>query len=300
MLGNSIRRAAGAVLVALLLTGCSSAGEDDRDTSISLEQLASDELRTIPGVEEVRAVQTAVAEPAPADRSDPDLWSLDVHVSLADTTTTAQAGEAAEEVRAFMDRHHGDARWAAQLTIGEGISVDEAVPESLVQVEVWPEVHTSAAADTAAALAMSTMDGVDHVGTAAGNFELRATSAVALPDLMTALRALPAWSDGGSVQAEEGRVRIVDVPDRVTDTQLQAILAIAIAYPAADLEISASAEGDPQPVLFLNRFTPAEADAVVATLTEPGLAHVSDDGSQLDFALRSDVGDTTGTVGVPG
>lgn len=300
MLVNSIRRAAGAVLVALLLTGCSPGGEDDRDTSTSLEQLAADELGRIPGVLEVRAVQTAVVEPTPSDRSDPDLWSLEVHVSLASAMTSAQAGDAAEEVRAFMERHHGDARWTARMMIGEGASIDEAVPESLVQVEVWPEVRTSAAADTADALAMSAMNGVAHVATVSGNVELRADSAAALPDLMTALRATPAWSDGGSVHAEEGRVRIMDVPDRVTDAQLQAILAIAVVFPATDLEISAPADGDQQPVLFLNRLSTAEADAVVAALTDPSLLHTSDDGYQLDFALRDDVGDRTGTVGVPG
>ena len=44
----------------------------------------------------------------------------------------------------------------------------------------------------------------------------------------------------------------------------------------------------------------AEAANVVATLTDPALAHTADDGYQLDFALRSDAGDQTGTVGVPG
>lgn len=293
---KSIRLTIG-VVVALLLTGCSSGSGDDRDTSVSLEQLATEELGAIPGVDEVRAAQTAI-DPEAVDRSDPDLWSLDVHVSLASSTTAGRAGEAAEAVRAFMERHHGEARWTAQLSIGESLTGDDMSSESLLQVELWPEVRTSASVDTEDLLAMSSMNGVAHAATAVGNFELRATSAAELPDLMVALRATPAWSDGGSVHAEEGRVRIMDVPDRVTDAQLQAIIAIAIAYPAADLEISTPAEGDRQPVLFLNRFSQAEADAVVATLTDPALAHTSDDGYQLTFALRSDTGDRTGTVGV--
>ncbi|MCK5890953.1 hypothetical protein [Aeromicrobium sp.] len=278
------------MITALVAGGCSDGADPQRDRSVSLEQLAVSELAPVDGVVDVRASQEPATDDALLDRSDPDRWHLYVQVTLEDAVSTAQAQAAAEELRAFMDTYHSGPRWTAHVELGPGAA----------SLEVWPELRTSPSADVADVLALRDLAGVQRAATAGGTFSLEVGSASSLPALMPRLRELPAWSAGGSVHAEEGRVRIMDVPDLVTDEQLQAVIAISLAHPAADVEISAAAQGAQVPVLYLNRLSEAEAANVVATLTDPALAHTADDGYQLDFALRSDAGDQTGTVGVPG
>lgn len=248
----------------LVLAGCSGTDEED----LSLQDLA-----------DIAFADEAALDRATVDENPKD-GSVSLEVVMDADASAAHVGDAAVTARSFSEEHAGTGRWISHLYVGE--------PPSSVQLEVYPTVvSSSAAADVRAVLELADIAGVSEVATAGGTPYVQATDIDSLTALIPALRSSTLWSNGGSIEAEDGRVRIMDAPARVTEAQLMAIIEAARSYPAADFALEAAATGERYPELFINRLTTREADAVTSTFTDTALRSDNAEGYELDFTMRA-------------
>lgn len=292
----------GVLVAAVLLSSCS--GSDDPDAGAeSIKTQAESVLHpTGAGVASVDATQTPVDGDAGADPLDADHWAVDINVVMTEQATADQVASAATSTRAFSKQYVGSGRWTAHVTVGgiEPVAGDDRTEPAPVQVEIYPKVRVSAAADARAAMAVKALRGVDGVAIAGGVADVRVGKAGDLPGVVTSLRRLPLWKDGGNLDAEAGRIRLSDVPERVTSTQLEAIVRAGVAHPQADLALESSGRS---PELYVNHMTLAEGRKLASALTDPALARRDADGFELEFNVRTTDADKTvdihGTFGRP-
>lgn len=281
----------------MTLSACTSS----ESSKPSLEELAQQSLSTLDGVESVAAHQTAVTADT-SDRSDPDAWALDIDAVMGLDVTADQAAAAASAIRDFTTEHVGGVRWVARLRVGAIADVpgeDRSVP-SPVQVDVYPEVRTSAAADVRDAMSLSIIHRVAGVAITNRVISVRVLQADDLWPVLEQLRSMPVWADGGDVQTETGRVRMSDVPDRITADQARAFFEASAAHPDADFAIESSGQA---PAVYVNRVTIAQADEITASFTSPELSSTTADGFSLEFNIRAvdvdESADIHGTFGEP-
>lgn len=299
---RTVLRGLTTALLLVLATACGSSDGGGDAPRVSLEKLAAEALGTMPGLASLDVEQAPVDGTNPTDRSDPDLWTLDITVHMSQDVTTDQVASAADMTRAFADAHVGSARWTAHLTVGTMHPVpeeDRSAP-SPVQIDVYPTTRRSAADDARDALSAHDIPHVDSVAIAGGRPSVEVGSAADLRVVIGRLRQVPLWDEGGLLHTADGRVRLNDVPRRVTAAQISAIIDAGVAYPHADLALESSGDS---PELYVNHLTVAQARALVSSFTAPGLAHEGTDGFVLEFDIRgSDAGqtvDTHGTFGQP-
>lgn len=274
------------VFVLAMLTACGTPGGGDGVPEVSLEELTRQTLGALPAVAALDVKQMPVGGSQPTDRSDPDLWTLDIAVEMSDDATPEQVASAADATRAFATAHVGSARWVAHLTVGAMRPVpdkDRTAP-SPIQIQVYPATRGSAADDVRDALAVQSIPNVQHVAIAGEQPLVEVASAADLPVAIDQLRQLPLWSEGGILQADGGRIQLTDVPDRVTSAQIHAIIDAGAAYPRADFALQASGDS---PELYVNRVTVKQARALTSSLTAPALAHSNGDGFVLEFNIRA-------------
>lgn len=111
---------------------------------------------------------------------------------------------------------------------------------------------------------------------------------------------------GGTYTIGEGdHLTIVHVPSRSSEHFLAEIIAIAIAYPDAEVLLQATTAGPQWPALYIARLTPEQVTEIAARLRDPALADADLEGYPVDFVLTTIGPDgpeyTNGTVGdVPG
>jgi hypothetical protein len=246
--------------------------------------------------------QTPVAGSDPTDRSDPDLWTLDVAVEMSQDATTDQIASAADTTRAFAEAHVGSARWVAHLTVGamQPVPGEDRTAPSPVQIEVYPTTRRSAADDARDALAVHHIPRVESVAIAGGEPSVQVTSAADLSAAIDRLRQVPLWDQGGMLQTDDGRIQLTDVPRRVTRAQMHAIIDAGVRYQDADFALTSS---DESPGLYVNHLTVKQARALTSSLTAPALAYTGNDGFVLEFDIRASEADRTvdshGTFGRP-
>lgn len=287
----------GAACLVLMLSACMSSDS----SKPSLEELSQQSLSTLDGVESVAAHQTAVTADT-SDRSDPDAWALDIDVAMTLDVTADQVAAAASAIRDFTTEHVGSAGWVAHLRVGASTAVPDEDRSGLspVQVDVYPEVRTSAAADVRDAMSIRTIDRVGSVAITNRVISVQVPGADDLWPVLGQLRVLPVWTDGGSVQTETGRVRMADVPDRITADQARAFFEVSAAHPDADFAIESSGRA---PEVYVNRVTIAQAREITASFTSPELSSTTSDGFKLEFNIRAsdanESADTHGTFGEP-
>lgn len=262
----SLRFAILALAGCVLLGGCSGGGDKD-DPSLQ-------ELADIAFADQAALDRATVEEGGTSGSS-----STSLEIVMDADASAEQAAAAAVVARTFSDEHAGTGRWISHLYVGE--------PPTTVQVEVYPAVIESAEEDVRAVFDLSETAGVNEVATAGGTPYVRATDIDSLTTLIPALRRSTLWSDGGSVQAEEGRLRIMDSPARVTQAQLMAIVDAARTYPAADFALEAAATGERYPELYINRLTAKQAAVITSTFTDAALRSDNAEGYELDFTMRA-------------
>jgi hypothetical protein len=285
----------------MMLVACGSADKASSRPEPSLEEQAQQSLSTMPGVARVDARQTSVST-GTTDRADADSWSLDVDVVMSQQATADQVAATADSTHSFMTKRAGTARWTARLRVGDSRAVpdeDRTVP-SLVEVDVYPTVRDSPAKDARDAMSLKAISGVGGVAMSDGSVLVRVADAEDLTTVIDQLRSRPIWKDGGDLQTDTGRVRVADVPDRITIEQLHAFLLAGVSYPDADFAIESSGQS---PEAFVNRVTVDQGRSITASFTDPSLVKTGPDGFQLEFNIRSTDADHTrdihGTFGAP-
>ncbi|HXH34395.1 MAG TPA: hypothetical protein VNJ54_08290 [Plantibacter sp.] len=98
----------------------------------------------------------------------------------------------------------------------------------------------------------------------------------ALPAAVRELREI--YPDGAHYRVED-RFSMTDDPSGLSTPMIEAILDIAAAYPAVEIEVVA------QPKLFIADVTPEQAAAIVAILADPALAGTSPSGYPSDYSI---------------
>lgn len=307
-----------AAVLALGLSGCAgSAGgstSEEADTA-ALSTLAEDTLGALPGVESVSVGQEPVG-PNPSldpdkpaqeiDPGDPNQWDIRISVRLEDTIDVSQAVEVGEATYEFSRAHSGGGRWVAHLTMGGG-ELDErdmvALPR--VQTRVFP-ADTFPADSVRAAFAGAGIEGVTSVAVGSGWPSVTLADAEAFAPAHATLRGLPPFTEGARYSTFDGRLILVDVPERVNPEALEAIAGLAVKHPQAEFALEASYDGPRWPQLYVNRIAQAELDGLLATLNDPALADADPEGYPLEYFVRSftdagsvDTGGALGGVPVP-
>jgi hypothetical protein len=281
---SRLRTSAAPLVVVLLalLAGCTA-----KDGDLTVRQLADDALAGRPGVVRVAATES------PSD------GTVDVAVVMSTDATVDQAADAAERARKLAEAHHDRAstRWASQLYVGEPGS-------ARVQVDIYPTVDDSASADVRSAFSFAALPGVTRAAFAGGTPYLEVGDVADVAAVVRELRSGSSWDEGGSVQAGDGRLRLMDEPARVTDAQLEAIARAAAQHPDGHFALEAAATGERYPELYVDRVTSSEATELTRTFTEPSLASDNPEGYELDFTMRAQGAtdpnatvDSTGTFG---
>ena len=293
---------ASTLIVLATLSACGSPGATAGAPRVSLEKLTRQTLGTLPGMASLEVEQTPIDDSDPTDRSDPDLWTLDIAVEMSEDATPDQIASAADATQMFANDHVGSARWIAHLTVGaiHPVPGEDRTAPAAVQIEVYPATRRSAAGDVRDALAVKSIPNVQNVAIASKQILVQVASAADLSVAIDRLRPLPLWSDGGVLQVDEGRIQLTDVPDRVTFAQIHSIIAAGVAYPDADFALQSSGQS---PELYVNHVTVKQARALTTSLTAPTLAHVGADGFVLEFDIRASNANQTvdshGTFGQP-
>jgi len=292
--------AAIAAVIMLVLTSCSSTSDSASSSSkLSLEALTQQSLSTLAGVTSVDAHQMAVTK-ASSNRSDPDAWSLDIDVAMADGATADQVVAAANATRAFTKDHVGSARWVAHLRVGAITTVpgEDRAASSPLQIEIYPTVRSSAGADARDAIALKVIPRVTGVAITNKVVFVQVTDAKDLTPVFDKLRALPIWKAGGTLKTDTDQIRLADVPARITAAQVHAFFSASVVYPDADFAIESSGQS---PEVYVNHVTTAQARAITSSFTKPALAAKTLDGFVLEFNIRaSDANQTLDTHGTFG
>ena len=114
--------------------------------------------------------------------------------------------------------------------------------------------------------------------------------------------ALPEFAQGATYSLQNSdHLRIVHVPTRTSDEAIDAIIALAIDYPDAEILLQATTAGPQWPMLYVARLTAEQAAAIDTRLRNPALADADVEGYPVDFQLSVITGEgpayTFGTFG---
>jgi hypothetical protein len=262
-----LRTSAAAIVVVLsgLLAGCT--GDDDDRT---VQQVADDALTGRAGV-----VRVVTSESASAG-------TVDVAVLMSDDATADQAADVAHRARKLAETHRDRAitRWTSQVYVGDPGS-------ARIQVEVSPVVDDSASQDVRTAFALAAVPGVTRASFAGGTPYVEVGEVASVAAVVRELRSGSLWDEGGSVQAGDGRLRLMDEPSRVTGAQLETIARAAAEHPDGRFALEASATGERYPELFVDGVTSGQATDLVRAFTDPSLVSDNAEGYELDFTTRA-------------
>lgn len=250
-------RTLAAALLVLALTGCATPASSEVDEEPPVHELAVKQLSPLDGVVEVRA--------RPSDEA------LDLGVVMVAEVTSEQLAAAAIATREFMLEHADVTGSHAQVTVVP-VELDtdpDTPPVAPLVLELYPSLRTTPSEDARQLHDASQLAGVTRATIVANAVSIDVAHAADLGPALDGLRALDLWSNGGAVWAEFGRVRITDVPDRLTNDGMRVILQLAVAYPAAQFWLEAPKTGEQWPRLYVDQATADEAAAIAAALGEP-------------------------------
>lgn len=253
--------------------------------------VAKQQLEKLPGVESVNVGQSplTVSVGKAADPADPAQWRVSIDVRMLGAATDTQVATAATAAHAFSESHATHAPWTASI-LADGDAtpyVGDTTALPAVQVQVFPTGRFSAASAVRGALAAKRVPGVNRV---AVGHSLASVDVLDVADLASAydrLQHLALFEHGGSYGASAGRVQIMDVPARVSDASIHAIIDLGVRYPAANIALTAMTVGPQYPELYLDRASLDEASAITATLTGLDRAAVTVGDYPLPFHLRA-------------
>lgn len=274
-------------LLALLLTGCATPSEPP--PARALDDLAIEQLSELNGVASVYAVQ------------DGDAVELDV--TMAAGVTSEQLVDSAVATREFIVEYADAAESRAQVTV-EAVDHDgdaSTLPVTPLLLELYPSLRTTPSEDARQIHKASQLAGVTRVSIIANAVSADVGPATDLGLALDALRTLDLWSNGGAVWAEFGRVRITDVPERLTNDGMRVILQLAVAYPTGQFRLEASARDGQRPHLYVDEVDEKQATEIAATLGDPSMPEPTVTDIDVDFAVSWVDGegrhDLTGVLG---
>jgi len=271
------------------------------DGVTSLARWAEYDLAALPGVVAVEAGQYNETDDVGADMLDADLWGMDLDVVVDPLIGADDIAAVAEATREFSEAHAGAAVWAARVTIAPATeTVDDSSTPDRLRVDVYPEVVGSAGEAARAALEVSAIPSVATV-TVMSVPSIQVTEAADLGAALEAVERLPFWAEGGNLSTVDGRVRLADVPELITNAGLLAIADAARAHPGGQFWLEAANEGARYPELYVDGVSADEAAAIAARFLDPAMTAATASAYVLEFNIRA-VGaegaiDTYGTFG---
>ena len=252
-------------------------------------------LGNLPGVALVGLTQSPVSGAADPDPMNPDLWNIALEVTVTEQATIDEVAAVAEASADFSEKYAGESLWVANVAV-ENIDhePDDDLPsQSPARFEVYPSVRVSAAADAREIMGLLALPGVTSVVLADGFPYLTVEGASDLATALALASGLELWHNGGSIWAEGGRVRLMDVPERLTDDGMNLIIATSIAYPAAQFWLEAMTVGPRWPRLYIDQVTTEAAAAITAGLTDPAMPTAMVNEYELEFVIRANAADGT-------
>lgn len=261
-------------MICFVLSGCASGSSDEE--KVSLQDLADAAFAGRPGIDRVEVSETIKGDSA----------SVAMSVVTTPESPAQQVVDAAELARTFSVENVAKGRWTTHVYVGE--------PPAHLQIEVYPNIRQSPGDDVRAAFDAAKLPGVATVSIAAGVPYLTGTSVKELGKLIPKLRRHPLWSRGGSLQAGDGQVRIMDEPKRVTAAQLVAIVAAATDHPHGEFWLEAAATTERFPQLYINKVTSEEGTAIAHRLGDSTLLPDNKEAYELYFSISS-----IGADGIP-
>jgi hypothetical protein len=261
--------AAAALTLLMMLTACadlSGAGTPSPNpTEKSFEQNARDALKHLIGVAEVKVLGS------PSDQS---AGGAGVVVVMSGTASEEQAVAIAQATRKFAEDNSGDEPVEATLVILGPPAEDSTSPDA-VQFEVFPKPWKSAARAAHAVMAIRQIPGVASIAIAGGRFpSIQVSDVSVLDDVLSRVRALELWNDGGDIRTIDGRVRITDLPGQLSHSTIGATIDQASRYGDGQFWIEAPKAGPTAPTLYVDHVTIEESHAIetafLNTELEPG------------------------------
>jgi len=287
----------------LAATSCTLSGDAQStpDGVTSLARWAEYDLAALPGVVAVEAGQFNETDDVAADMLDADLWGMDLEVVVDPLIDADDIAAVAEATREFSEAHAGTAAWAARVTIAPVTpTVDDSSAPDRLRVDVYPDVVDSAAEAARDALEVTTIPSVATV-TVMSVPSIQVTTAADLGAALKAVERLPFWAEGGNLSTIDGRVRLADVPELITNAGLLAIADTARTHPGGQFWLEAANEGPRYPELYVDGVSADEAAAIAARFLDPAMSAATASAYVLEFNIRT-VGpegpiDTSGTFG---
>jgi hypothetical protein len=282
-----------AVALSMLLASCAAVGSPPPGPSF--EELAVEALGGLPGVALVELTQTPIGDANAPDPSDPDLWDIALGVTVTEQATVEEVVAAAKATADFSGEQAGKGPWLASVAVEniDHLPDDDLPSRSPAAFEVYPSVRVSAAADAREVMELLGLPGVESVSITEGFPSVTVAAATDLAAAREFASTLVLWRGGGSIWAEEGRVRLMDVPDRLTDEGMSLVIATSVAYPTAQFWLEALRVGPRWPRLYIDQVTIEDAAAITADLTDPAMPAAMVNEYELEFVIRANAADGT-------
>lgn len=279
-------RAASVLALALIVSGCASAGAGVEEDAPPFWEVADDTISALDGVTNVLVGRTPITPGNDdADPTDLALWDVAIGVTLEDTIDVERAVAVTEAVHDYSAEVASPGRWSAEVHLrGAEAGAEDNVNAPILQVSVYPSEDSPGDSIRALFTARSA-PGVVSVATGEGWPTVIVTDAAAFAPAHATLRILKPFSEGARYSTPDGRVILTDVPERITPESLAAI---------ARLAVEAGHDGPRWPQLYVNRIGAAELEAFLAALNDPAMAHADPEGYPIEYFVRSFT--DTGTV----
>jgi hypothetical protein len=222
---------------------------------------------------------------------------------MAATATPEQTVAAATAEREISEKFAvpGAKLWDAEFSLGRTIGGPDTdtTQYSAGRFPVYPDVWKSAGESARQTMAVLAEPGVVSVALGQAVPLVTAETPEQLDTVYAAVQKTPAFAGGGDYWADDGRVRIADVPDHLTDVAVHAILEAASAYPTAEFWLQTPRDQNHWPVLYVNHVAPGDDAVLAARFSAAELAAANVSGAALSYVITQNTGGTalTGTFG---
>lgn len=255
------------VATAILLTGC--VATTPQAEPVDYSELAHDALAARPGVQAAELTQEPIEGESDPDLAEPADWVVTLSVTMDDTATADQVAQVADAALAFCEQYAVPDQWTAAI----GFELIDTEPDDDLPAPdrsgfpVYPE-----GVDARDFMAVRGAPGVRSVLFGSGFPLVTVAEASNLPAVQQLLVGMPLWQEGGTLWAENGRVRLTELPESLTPAGYAMIIAASTAYPAAQFWLEAPTTGHGWPQLFVDQVALDEAPGVGLALSGPANA----------------------------
>ena len=263
------------LFLVLIVTACSNqsgratSSPDPSPTVKSFAQEAHDALLHLDGVAEVNA-------------DGPPSGQSSVEVVMRGTATEVQTVAIAEATRRFAKDASHDEPVEATVTIrGPDMSAVDSTSANAVQFEVFPKPWKSAAVAAGAVMAVRKIPGVTSIAITGVFPAVEVSDVTVMEYVLTRVRDVNLWKDGGTVRTAGGRVRITDLPGQLSQSTISAVIEQASRFSDGQFSIEAARTGPSAPALYVDRVTIDDSHAIEAAF----LSVIVKDGDQKTYPV---------------